>query len=228
MTSVWRRQRLTLQYGRGIIAAGVLASLLIAACSSNKTQSYQPVGSLFPLSRGNTWVFLQTGSGTDSLKDSIWISYDFVRTGAHGTEHWYAIRGTSFFPEDQYYIRRDSIGDLLCTVSDFDSTRPFLLPSKIHGEKWLFSRACVRADTLSLTDTTYAWYIPTGDLLQHVWIFSAKAGCNTGNWKILLARNYGPVGWVVGMTEWDLLRKRVKDDTTGTGYASPGYLLNPN
>jgi hypothetical protein len=227
MTSLWRHQRSALPYGRGILAAGVLAALVIAACSSSSKKSYTPAGTLFPLSKGNAWVFLQSGSGTDSLLDSIWINYDSIRTGAGGTEHWYSVRSTNFFGDNHYWIRRDSIGDLWCALSDFDSPSPFLLSSKIHGETWLFNRACVRADTVSLTDTTYAWYIPSGDLLQHVWIFAAKAGCTRGNWQILLARNYGPVGWTVGMTEWDLLRKRIKDDATDAASANPGYLLNP-
>lgn len=228
MTSVRQHLRLTPQFTRGIIAAGVLAVLLIAACSSSNKQSYTPAGTLFPLSKGNAWYFLMSGSGSDSLFDSIWINYDSVIAGTHGPEHWYAIRSSNFFDGHDYWIYRDSVGDLWKREKDLSGLGPFLLSSKIHGEEWLFNRACVRADTVSLTDTAYTWFIPSGDLLQHVWMFSAKAGCTTGDWKILLARNYGPVGWLVGGTEWDLIRKRVKDDATSTGYASPGYLLNPN
>jgi len=211
---------------RGVLWAAVLVSFFLGSCANDRGAKDQPAGSFFPMAKGNSWVFLKLGSGADSVFDEISIRFDSVRTGRNGLEHWYYLQSTSFLKE-RIWVRRDSVGDLWCTVRDFDTPEPFLLPSKDRGETWLWQRYCITPDTLHVSDAAVTLYLPSGDLLRGVLKISAKATCPKGDWEIYLARGIGPVSWSLGTVRWDLLRSRNLDDAPAAVGPSPERSMNP-
>lgn len=213
--------------GRGVFWMTVLLALVVLSCSQDQGGGNESNGTFFPLAKGNSWVFLKYGSGTDSTFDSIWINYDSVRTTATGREHWYILRGTSLL-EKRIWVLRDSVGDLWFTERDFETPEPFLMPSKVHGEKWLFRRYCAEPDTLVVSDTGVTIYPPINELFKHVRKISAAAACPKGDWEILLARGTGPVRWSLKTTAWELIRARTHDDASNSVSSMSGHVLSPD
>ena len=223
-----RYNQIARQIERGIAWAAVLVSFLLGSCSKNQGSNGQISDSFFPLSKGNSWVFLQLGSGSDSSFDQLTIRFDSVHVGLNGPEHWYYLQATSFLARGMW-VRRDSVGDLWCTPGDLDSSLPFLMPSKNIGEKWEWQRLCVTPDTLRVSETGLTMYIPSGDWVRDICKISAKATCPKGDWELYIARGVGPVSWRCRGVIWDLLRSQNHDDaaTAATG-PSPGRALNSN
>ena len=227
MDPLRQHNRITDHFGRGILWMTVLVFFLLTSCTQDRGAKNEPVGTFFPLAEGNKWVFLRQGSGTDSAFVTILIDYDSVRTGTDGLEHWYYLQGGGFLKRG-LWVRRDSVGDLWCTDMDFQTPVPFLLPSRVPGEEWLFRNFCVGPDTLFVSDTAATVFVPSGDLFQGVRRISAKETCPNGDWEIFLARGVGPVRWRLQSAAWDLIRSQVRDDAQDTAGAVPGHLLSPD
>jgi len=227
MDPLRQHNQITDHLGRGILWITVLVFYLLTSCTQDRGAKNEPVGTFFPLAKRNTWVFLRQGSGADSAFDSISISYDSVRTGTAGLEHWYYLRGGPF-SEGIMTIRRDSIGDLWSTDAEFQTLVPFLLPSRRLGERWLFWYFCVDPDTMVVEDTEAVVFVPSGDLFQGVRRISARETCRKGDWEIFLARGVGPVRWRWQSATWNLIRSQVRDDAQETTGSTPAYLLSPD
>jgi hypothetical protein len=227
MDPLRQHNQITDHLGRGIFWMTVLVFYLLTSCTQDQGAKNEPVGTFFPLAEGNKWVFLRQGSGTDSAFATISIGYDSVRTGTDGLEHWYYLQGGGFLKQG-LWVRRDSVGDLWCTDMDFQTPVPFLLPSRVPGEKWLFRNFCIGPDTLVVSDTAAKVYVPSGDLFQGVRKITAEAACPKGEREIFLARGVGPVRWLTQSAAWDLIRSQVRDDAQDTTGAVPGHLLSPD